>query len=346
MMNTTDKVYVAGNTGLVGSALVRNLHAQGYHNQVYTPFPEWDMRRQDQAEMFLGEQKPDVVIIAAAKVGGILANNTYPAEFIYDNLMIAANLVEASFRAGVRKLLFLGSSCIYPRLCPQPIVEDYLLTGSLEQTNEAYAIAKIAGLKLCAFYRRQYGVDYISAMPTNLFGIGDNFNLKNSHVLPAMIRKCHLAELYRKGEYDMIVKDMARFGESVAQDRIESILGELGIVREGGSVTLKLWGTGTPRREFLYSDDLADALIYLLNHYSGEQHVNVGTGVDLTIRELAEMVQRVVRFEGSLGWDSTKPDGTPQKLLDVSKLHDLGWKEKMGLEEGIRQVYQWYNQHA
>jgi GDP-L-fucose synthase len=343
-MNKTDKIYVAGNTGLVGSALVRNLHAHGYDNQVYSPWPEWDLRRQDQAERFMSDNKPDAVIIAAAKVGGILANNTYPAEFIYDNLMIATNLIEAAYRNGVKKLLFLGSSCIYPKLCPQPIVEDYLLTGPLEPTNEAYALAKIAALRMCGFYRRQYGVDYISAMPTNLFGIGDNFNLRSSHVLPAMIRKCHLANLLRNNDLDGIIRDFSQTGEAELKTavEIEAKLAEIGIIRENGDVTLRLWGTGSPRREFLYSDDLADALIYLLENYSGEQHVNVGTGTDLTIRELAEMVREVVGFEGILGWDATKPDGTPQKLLDVTKLHELGWKEKTGLQEGMRKVYQWY----
>jgi GDP-L-fucose synthase len=343
-LKKTDKIFVAGNTGLVGSAVTRRLHAQGYDNHVYAPWPEWDLRRQIQAEEFMSVNRPDVMIIAAAKVGGILANNTYPAEFIYDNLMIAANLIESAYRNGVRRVLFLGSSCIYPRLCPQPIVENYLLTGELEATNEAYAIAKIAGLKLCSYYRRQYGVDYISAMPTNLFGIGDNFNLRNSHVLPAMIRKHRLAELFRQGDLTGVAADFARFNEEIPQgpDGLEQALSDLGITRENGTVTLKLWGDGSPRREFLFSDDLADALIYLLENYSGEQHVNVGTGRDLTIAELAGVVKEVVGFRGEIGWDAAKPNGTPQKLLDVTKLHELGWRETTGLEEGIRKVFHWY----
>ncbi len=343
-MKTTDKIFVAGHSGLVGSALVRNLKKQGFDNLVFAAWPEWDFRIQEQAERFIAENKPHHVIIAAAKVGGILANSTYPAEFIYDNIMIASNLIHASWKNGVEKLLFLGSSCIYPKLCPQPIKEEYLLTDSLETTNEAYAIAKIAGLKMCEFYRRQYNADFISAMPTNLFGIGDNFNLKNSHVLPALIRKCHLAKCLMNKDYDGIYHDLNRMGEMQinSEEEAEKVLSEIGVGRDGDVVFLKAWGTGTPRREFLFSDDLADALIYLLNNYSDYQHVNVGTGRDLTIGELLEKVRAIIGFEGEIRWDSTKPDGTPQKLLDVTKLHNLGWKEKTGLEDGIREVYNWY----
>lgn len=304
-MDKNSKIYVAGHTGLVGSAIVRRLTAAGYVNIIGKGISELDLRRQSEVEMFFEEQKPDYVILAAAKVGGIHANNTFPAEFIYDNLMIETNIIHAAYVTKVKKLLFLGSSCIYPKLCPQPIKEEYLLTGLLEETNEAYAMAKICGIELCKFYRRQYGCDFISAMPTNLYGINDNFDLKTSHVLPALIRKFHEAKVYGAGE-------------------------------------VVLWGTGTPKREFLFVDDLADALLFLLENYSGESHVNIGTGVDLQIKELAQIIQKVVGFEGEIVHDLDKPDGTPQKLLNVDLLHSLGWKHSVNLEDGIRQVYKWY----
>ena len=304
-MKKDAKIYVAGHHGLVGSAIVRRLAKAGYGNIIARSSAELDLRRQIDVEEFFTKEKPEYVILAAARVGGIHANHTYPADFIYDNLMIETNTIHAAFVSKVKKLLFLGSSCIYPKLCLQPIKEEYLMTGLLEETNEAYAIAKICGIELCKFYRRQYGCDFISAMPTNLYGINDNFDLKTSHVMPALIRKFHEAKV-------------------------------------SGSDNVVLWGTGTPRREFLFVDDLADALLFLMENYSGESHVNIGTGVDLQIKELAQSIRRVVGFEGGIIHDLDKPDGTPQKLLSVDLLHSLGWKHKVDLEDGIRKVYKWY----
>jgi GDP-L-fucose synthase len=290
---------------MVGSAIVRRLNELGYNNLVYRTSKELDLRRQADVEKFFEEEKPEYVFLAAAKVGGIHANNTYPAEFIYDNLMIEANIIHSAYKNGVKKLLFLGSSCIYPKFATQPIAEEELLNGYLEPTNEAYAIAKITGIELCKFYRRQYGADFISAMPTNLYGINDNFDLETSHVMPALIRKFHEAKI-------------------------------------NGDKEVVMWGTGTPKREFLYVDDLADGLIHLMNNYSDEIHLNIGTGEDIEIRELAEIIKKVVGYEGEIVNDTTKPDGTPRKLLDVTRLHNLGWKHKVELEEGIRTVYEWY----
>lgn len=304
-MEKNSKIYVAGHTGLVGSAIVRNLKSRGFWNIVGKEFHELDLRRQADVEAFFETEKPEYVILAAAKVGGIHANNTYPAEFIYDNLMIESNIIHSAHTYKVKKLLFLGSSCIYPKLCDQPIKEEYLLTGPLEETNEAYAIAKITGIELCKFYRRQYGDDFISAMPTNLYGINDNFDLQNSHVLPALIRKFHEAKL-------------------------------------SGQKEVVMWGTGKPMREFLYVDDLADALSHLLINYSAESHVNIGTGEDVTIRELAQIVKDVVGYEGEIINDLTKPDGTPRKLLNVELLHSTGWKHSMELKDGIKNVYDWF----
>lgn len=304
-MESTAKIYVAGHNGLVGSAIVRALKAQGYHNIVTRSSRELDLTRQDEVEAFFEAEKPDYVFLAAAKVGGIQANNTYRAEFLYDNLMIESNVIHSAYQSGVTKLLFLGSSCIYPRLCPQPMKEEYLLTDFLEPTNEPYAIAKIAGLKLCENYCRQYGANFISAMPTNLYGINDNFDLANSHVLPALMRKFHEAKL-------------------------------------AGDPTVTVWGTGTPLREFLYVDDLADALVFLMNNYSEVDFVNVGTGQEVSIRELAETMQSVVGFKGELVFDTSKPDGTPRKLLDVSRLRDAGWEAQTPLKRGIEQMYAWF----
>lgn len=305
MMNKDGKIYVAGHRGMVGSAIVRSLKKQGYMNIIGKTSKELDLRNQQEVEDFFESEKPDYVVLAAAKVGGIHANNTYPAEFIYDNLMMECNIIHSAYKHGVKKLLFLGSSCIYPKFAKQPIKEEYLLEGQLEPTNEAYAIAKISGIELCKFYRRQYGCDFISAMPTNLYGINDNFNLETSHVMPALIRKFHEAKLNNQAEVVM-------------------------------------WGTGTPRREFMYVDDLADACVYLLNNYSDEIHVNLGTGEDIEIRELAQIIKEVVGYEGKIINDVTKPDGTPRKLLDVSRLHATGFKNKVGLREGITIVYNWY----
>ncbi|WP_320048144.1 GDP-L-fucose synthase [uncultured Ilyobacter sp.] len=304
-MELNSKIYVAGHRGMVGSAIIRNLEERGYSNIIYRDFEELDLRRQGQVEKFFEEEKPDYVYLAAAKVGGIHANNTYPAEFIYDNLMIEANIIHSAYKTGVKKLLFLGSSCIYPKFAEQPIKEEYLLEGQLEPTNEAYAIAKITGIELCKFYRRQYGCDFISAMPTNLYGINDNFDLETSHVMPALIRKFHEAKI-------------------------------------NGDKEVVMWGTGKPKREFMYVDDLADGLNHLMLNYSEEIHVNIGTGEDVEIGELTQIIKEVVGYEGEIVNDLSKPDGTPRKLLDVTRLKDTGYTHKVGLKEGIRRVYKWY----
>lgn len=299
------KIYVAGHNGMVGSAIVRALKNHGFSDIIVRSSKELDLTRQNEVENFFTIEKPEYVFLAAAKVGGIYANSTYPAEFIYDNLMIECNVIHASYQNKVRKLLFLGSSCIYPKLSPQPIKEEYLLSGYLEPTNEAYAIAKISGIELCKFYREQYGCDFISVMPTNLYGPNDNFHPENSHVLPALIRKFHEAKI---NNYDKVV----------------------------------VWGTGKARREFLYVDDLAEACIFLMKEYSGETHLNIGTGMDLEIKELAEIIKNIVNYKGEIVYDFLKPDGTPQKLLDVSKINKIGWKAKTDLLDGITKTYQWY----
>lgn len=302
-MEKEAKIYIAGHRGMVGSAIYRKLSAEGFNNIVVRSSSELDLRNQGAVAEFFEAQKPDYVFLAAAKVGGIMANNIYRAEFLMDNLQIQNNVIDSAHRNGVKKLLFLGSSCIYPKMAPQPLKEEYLLTGLLEPTNEPYAIAKIAGIKLCESYRSQYGANFISAMPTNLYGPNDNYDLNNSHVLPAMIRKFHEA-------------------------------------REEGRTEMELWGTGSPLREFLHVDDLADACYFLMREYDGPEHVNVGVGDDLSIRGLAELIKNVVGYEGEIIWNTAKPDGTPRKLMDVSKLHALGWKHTIGLEEGIRSTYQ------
>lgn len=304
-MKKDSKIYVAGHRGLVGSAILRLLQQQGYTNLVYRTHEELDLTDQQAVKIFFDQEEPEYVFLAAAKVGGILANNTYPADFIYMNLQIQNNVIHQSYVHGVKKLCFLGSSCIYPKLAHQPMKEEYLLTGKLEPTNEPYAIAKIAGIKMVQSYNRQYGTDYISVMPTNLYGPNDNFDLQHSHVLPALIRK---------------------FVEA----------------KEKHAPSVVLWGTGTPRREFLYVDDMADACIFLMNTYSGNEFVNIGTGKDITILELANMIKNEVGYTGSLEFDTTKPDGTPQKLLDVTKIHSLGWKAKVSLVEGIKKTIEWY----
>lgn len=302
------RVWVAGHRGMVGGALVRRL--AGEECEILTvDHDTLDLRRQTETEEWMAAHRPDVVLLAAAKVGGIYANNTRPAEFIYDNLAIEINVIEASRRVGVSKLVMLGSSCIYPRLASQPISEDALLSAPLEPTNLWYAVAKIAGIKLCQAYRRQHGLDFISAMPTNLYGPGDNFDLETSHVVPALIRKLHEA-------------------------------------KQSGAGHATIWGTGTPRREFLHVDDCADAVLHLVQHYSGEEHVNVGAGEDVAIRELAEKIARIVEYGGRLVYDHSKPDGTPQKLLDVGRLSSLGWTAQIGLDDGLRLTYDWYRNHV
>ena len=308
-MHRDAKIYIAGHRGLVGSAIQRNLEAKGYGNFLLRTHKELDLEIQRDVWDFFEKERPEYVFLAAAKVGGIIANNTWPADFIYNNLLIEVNIVNASHIYGVKKLLFLGSSCIYPKLCPQPMKEEYLLSGPLEPTNEPYAVAKIAGIKLCQSYNRQYGTNYISVMPTNLFGPNDNFELTSSHVLPAMIRKFDDAKV--NGEQQVV-----------------------------------LWGTGAPYREFLHVDDLADACVFLMHHYDGSEIVNIGTGQDVTIKELAVMVKEIVGFGGEVVWDSSKPDGTPRKLLDVSRLHSLGWHAKTGLREGVGKTYDWYVKHC
>ncbi|MGD9299663.1 MAG: GDP-L-fucose synthase, partial [Thiohalocapsa sp.] len=304
-MNQDARIYVAGHRGLVGSAILRALEARGCTQLITRTSRELDLRDQAAVRAFYAAERPEYVFLAAAKVGGILANDTYPAEFLYDNLMIEANLIHGAWEAGVEKLLFLGSTCIYPKHAPQPMHEDALLTGPLEPTNEWYAVAKIAGIKLCQAYRRQYGARFISAMPTNLYGPGDNFDLEKSHVMPALIRKFHEA-------------------------------------KERGDATVTVWGTGAPRREFLHVDDCADACLFLMEHYDGSDFVNIGVGDDISIRELVELVRRVVGFDGEVVWDTSKPDGTPRKLVDVGRINGLGWRAKMPLEDGVRATYEWF----
>ncbi len=304
----SDKVYVAGHRGLVGSAIVRSLERNGYTNIIGRTHAKLDLTEQAAVRQFFASERPDVVVLAAAKVGGINANNTAPAEFAYENMQIQCNVIHCCHQYGVKKLLFLGSSCIYPRMAPQPIPESALLTGPLEETNEAYAIAKISGLEMCKFYKRQYGDDFISCMPTNLYGAHDNYELQGSHVLPAMIRKFHEAKV-------------------------------------NGAPSVELWGTGSPLREFLYVDDMADACVFLLENYDGEEHVNIGTGKELSIRELADLVKKTVGYEGEIVWNSSMPDGTPRKLCDVSKLHSLGFYHKVELEEGVKLAYDWFKEN-
>lgn len=306
-MKKDSKIYVAGHRGLVGSAIMRKLQQEGYTNIITRTHKELDLTNQAQTQEFFKKEKPEYVFLAAAKVGGIHANNTYPADFAYINIMIESNVIKASYDYGVKKLLFLGSSCIYPKLCPQPIKEEYLLTGLLEKTNEAYAIAKIAGLKMCQYFNRQYGTKYISVMPTNLYGPNDNFDLETSHAFAALLRKFHEAKINNKPY-------------------------------------VEVWGTGTPRREFLHVDDLADAVVYLMNNYDENEPLNIGTGKDVTIKELAELIKEVVGYEGEIKFDTTKPDGTPRKLLDVSRLHNAGWEHKITLREGIENTYEWFKE--
>lgn len=304
-MNKDAKIFVAGHKGLVGSAIVRNLRNNGYENLILKTHKELDLINQNEVDMFFKNEKPEFVFLAAAKVGGIYANDTYPADFIYENIMIESNVIKAAHDNKVKKLLFLGSSCIYPKFAKQPIKENELLTGSLEPTNEAYAIAKIAGLEMCKFFKRQYGDNFISCMPTNLYGPNDNFDLKTSHVMPALIRKIHEAKM----------------------NNLKKV---------------EIWGTGTPKREFLHVDDMADACVFLMNNYEGEQHVNIGTGEEISIKDLAVLIKKIIGFDGKLIFNENMKDGTPRKVCDVSKLNKLGWKNTKTLEKGISEVYEWY----
>lgn len=308
IMNNNTRIYIAGHRGLVGAAIQRRLEHSGYKQLLLRTHHELELTQAAAVKTFFQTQKPEYVFLAAAKVGGIQANNTYPADFIRDNLQIQTNIIEAAYQTGVKKLLFLGSSCIYPKLAPQPIKEESLLTGALEPTNEWYAIAKIAGIKMCQAYRKQYGFNAISLMPTNLYGPGDNFNLENSHVLPALIRKFHEAKI-------------------------------------GGDSSATVWGTGKARREFLHVDDLANAAVFLMKHYDNEEIINVGVGKDVTILELAEIIREVVEYQGDISFDPSKPDGTPQKLLDVSRLNTLGWRAQIDLRKGIESTYRWFLEH-
>lgn len=350
-MEKNAKIYVAGHRGMVGSAIVRRLREAGYDNFIFRTSSELNLMRQADTEEFFQKEKPDYVFLAAAKVGGILANNIYRAEFLYNNLMIESNVIEAAYRSGVKKLLFLGSSCIYPKMAPQPLREDYLLTGVLEPTNEPYAIAKIAGIKLCEAYRDQYDANFISVMPTNLFGPNDNYDLKKSHVLPALLRKMHIGKCMEEGDFKGIRRNLKQQpvgGEdvsSLSDEKITELMNSVGVfLREEGRVEVEIWGTGSPKREFLHADDLADACFYLMQNYDGKQLVNIGTGLDISIKELAELIKEIVGFKGQLVFDSSKPDGTPRKLMDVSKLHDAGWEHQISLEKGIRKVYEEFEQ--
>jgi len=399
-MEKNSKIYIAGHNGMVGSAIHRNLISKGFTNFVFTPYPQFDLTNQKTVADFFLKEKPEYVILAAAKVGGIVANNTYRAQFIYENLMIQNNIIHQSYINGVRKLLFLGSSCIYPKNCPQPIKEEYLLTGELEYTNEPYAIAKIAGIKMCESYNIQYGTNFVSVMPTNLYGPNDNYNLETSHVLPALIRKMHLGKCLENNDWEALRKDLKKYpiesvNENSGEDEILQILTKYGIQRETQNakretiglndshltpnashpISITLWGTGTPYREFLFVDDLAEACVFVMNNVNYNDlkalphapsslppasstpsiqqpaplaeirntHINIGTGKDLTIKDLAELIKGIIGFSGQLNWDSSKPDGTSRKLLDVSKINRLGWKERIGLEEGIKMVYEMVN---
>jgi GDP-L-fucose synthase len=369
-MDKKSKIYIAGHNGMVGSAIQRNLADKGYNNFVYTPYPQYDLTDQKTVAGFFEKEKPDYVFLAAAKVGGILSNNKYRAQFIYENLMIQNNIIHQSYLNGVTKLLFLGSSCIYPRDCPQPIKEEYLLTGELEFTNEPYAIAKISGIKMCESYNIQYGTNFVSVMPTNLYGPNDNYNLETSHVLPALIRKMHLGKCLENNDWTSLRKDIKKYpveglSESSAESEIAERLGRIGIEwsdnkpNQTGTIlsetAINLWGTGSPYREFLFVDDLAEACTYVMEHVDFKDlltpgkpvintHINIGTGNDLRIKELADLIKDIVGFKGDLKWDSSKPDGTFRKLLDVSKINSLGWKEKISLEKGIKMIYKRYTE--
>ncbi|MBO4659023.1 MAG: GDP-L-fucose synthase [Prevotella sp.] len=359
MLDQQSKIYVAGHRGLVGSAIWNNLLKRGYTHLVGRTHAQLDLLDGAAVKTFFDEERPDAVVLAAAHVGGIMANLTYRADFIYENLQIQQNVIGESFRHGVKKLLFLGSTCIYPRMAPQPMHEDALLTSELEYTNEPYAIAKIAGLKMCESFSLQYGCNYIAVMPTNLYGPNDNFHLENSHVLPAMIRKVYLAKCLNEGRWDSVRRDLGArpvegVGSAASEDDILGILAKYGITPEA----VTLWGTGAPLREFLWSEDMADASVHVLLHVDFKDtyapgsreirncHINVGTGKELTIRQLAEKVVEEIGFRGELRWDASKPDGTPRKLIDVSKLHSLGWHHQVEIDEGIHRLYEWYMNNA
>ncbi|MEO9890988.1 GDP-L-fucose synthase [Aurantibacter sp.] len=363
-MNKDSKIYIAGHRGLVGSAILKNLKSKGYSNFITRTHSELDLTNSEQVRLFFKEEQPEYVLLAAAKVGGIVANNTYRADFLYDNLMIQNNVIHQSFVHNVKKLLFLGSTCIYPKNCPQPMKEDYLLTDVLEYTNEPYAIAKIAGIKMCESYNLQYNTNYISVMPTNLYGPNDNFDLEKSHVLPALIRKVHLGKALEIDDWNGISEDLNKMpiegisGSSSKKD-ILNILSKYGInIADDGTVTVEIWGTGKPMREFLWSEDMADACVFLMENIDFKDtitnktnevrntHLNIGTGSDISIADLAGNIKSVIGFNGNFIFNSDKPDGTMKKLTDVSKLNKLGWKHKINLQEGIATVYEWYKKRV
>jgi GDP-L-fucose synthase len=349
-MDKNSKIYVAGHRGLVGSAIVRKLIHDGYSELLMLTSKELDLRRQEDTERFFKEKRPEYVFLAAAKVGGIIANSTYKAEFIYDNILIAANIIHSAYKNGIQKVFNLGSTCIYPRLSPQPMREEHLLTGSLEPTNEPYAIAKISAIKMCRYYNEQYGTNFISVMPTNLYGPNDNFNFETSHVLPALIRKFHLAKLLANDEFDEIAKDIQNYPLGFGLDKkvnledrksIKNVLVEFGINKN----SVVLWGSGEPLREFLFVDDLADACVFLMENYSYKdigEFINIGTGEEIKIKDLAALIKDVVGFKGQIQYDHTKPDGMPRKVTDVSRMKELRWEAKTTLEVGLRKTYEWY----
>lgn len=358
-MNKDSKIYIAGHRGLVGSAIVKNLSEKGYSNLVYKTHKELDLTNTVAVEKFFSLEKPEYVILAAAKVGGIVANNTYRADFIYENLMIQNNVIHQSYVHEVKKLLFLGSTCIYPKACPQPMKEDYLLTDTLEYTNEPYAIAKIAGIKMCESYNLQYGTNYISVMPTNLYGPNDNFDLEKSHVLPALIRKIHLGKALEDNNWESINKDIDKLpietiNSKSSNEQILNILKKYGITKDiSGKVSVEIWGSGAPMREFLWSEDMADACVFLLENRNFKDtikdkkeirntHINIGTGEDISIADLALEIKNTIGFKGDFDFNTEKPDGTMKKLTDVSKLHNLGWKHKIEFKKGVNEIYNWY----
>lgn len=359
-MNKSDKIFVAGHKGLVGSAIVKNLERKGYKNIVVRTRKEVDLTDTKNVADFFGKERPDYVFLAAAKVGGIVANNKYRADFIYENLLIQNNIVHQSYLKGVKKLLFLGSTCIYPKNCPQPMKEEYLLTDTLEFTNEPYAIAKIAGIKLCESYNLQYGTNFISVMPTNLYGPNDNFDLEKSHVLPALLRKVHLGKALENENWDEIKRDLNALpiegtNGGSSKEEIISKLNDFGISKSSGKVNVEIWGSGKPEREFLWSEDMADACVFIMEKRDFKDtynptvkdirntHINIGTGVDISIKDLAILIKKEVGFNGAFVFNIEKPDGTLKKLTDVQKLNSLGWKHNIELEQGIKKIYQWYN---
>jgi len=361
-MNKDSKIYIAGHKGLVGSAIFRKLKEKGYSNLIYKTHKELNLTDQLAVEEFFKTQKPEYVFLAAAKVGGILANNKYRADFIYQNLQIQNNVIHCAYKYGVKKLLFLGSTCIYPKNCPQPIKEEYLLTGELEYTNEPYAIAKIAGIKMCESYNLQYKTNFISVMPTNLYGINDNFDLEKSHVLPALIRKIHLGKCLEENNWDEIKKDLNKnpiegINGSYPKEEILKILEKYGIKKDNNIVKIEIWGSGKPKREFLFSDDMADACVFLMEKIDFKDivnlqslkevrntHINIGTGKDISIKDLANLIKDIINFKGSFYFNINKPDGTMRKVTDVTKLHNLGWRHKVELEDGIKMMYEWYKE--